>query len=104
MIFSLAIVGLDAGVRLAAMPKPRKKAAPPEPPEPPEPPRIGDKVTIPRSSSILEVDYVSKDGTEVTLVRPGTNLQWFRVPVDTLTYVERKPPARTSNPSPPRSL
>ena len=61
-------------------------------------PRVGDKVTIPRSSSILEVDYVSKDGTEVNQVRSGTNLQWFRIPIDTLTYVERKPPAKTSNP------
>ena len=29
---------------------------------------------------------------------PGTNLQWFRVRTDTLTLVERKPPAITSTP------
>ena len=29
---------------------------------------------------------------------PGTNLQRFRERVDNLTFVERKPPARTSNP------
>jgi hypothetical protein len=70
--------------------------------KPPSPsrrsPRIGDKVTIPRVESVLEVDHVSRDGSEVTLQRPGTNLQWFRVKADTLTYVDRKPPARTSNP------
>jgi hypothetical protein len=77
------------------MPKPRKKAAAPEAPIVP---RIGDKVTIPRIQSILEVDHVTPDGVEVTLRRPGTNLQWFRIKADTLTYVEREPPARTSNP------
>src|ERR1700746_2210236 len=61
-------------------------------------PYIGDKVTIQRVNSILEVDQVSRDGTEVTLRLPGTNLQWFRIKADTLTYVDRKPPARTSNP------
>ena len=30
--------------------------------------------------------------------RRGINLQWFRVRADTLTYVDRKPPAKTSNP------
>ena len=29
---------------------------------------------------------------------PGTNLERFRVRTDTITFVERKPPARTSNP------
>lgn len=70
----------------------------PAEPEPPIIPRIGDTVTIPRSTSVLEVEYVARDGTEVTLRRPGTNLQWFRIKADTLTYVDRKPPARTSNP------
>jgi hypothetical protein len=77
------------------MAKSPKKSAPPEPPIVP---RIGDKVTIPRVGSVLEVDQVLPDGSEVTLRRPGTNLQWFRVKADTLTYVDRKPPARTSNP------
>jgi hypothetical protein len=61
-------------------------------------PRIGDKVTMPRSKSVLEVNHVSRDGDEVDLQLPGTNLQWFRVRTDTLTFVDRKPPARTSNP------
>ena len=61
-------------------------------------PRVGDKVTTPRSSSVLEVTHVYYGGEEVNLQRPGTNLEWFRVKADTLTYVERKPPARTSNP------
>src|SRR5215471_6093339 len=77
------------------MAKPPKK---PTEPDPPMVPRVGDKVTIPRASSILEVEHVASDGTEVTLRRPGTNLQWFRVPVETLTYVERQPPTKTSNP------
>jgi hypothetical protein len=70
----------------------------PEEPEPPIVPHIGDKVTFPRASSVLEVDYVSSDGTEVTLRRPGTNLQWFRIKASDLTFVDRKAPARTSNP------
>ena len=77
------------------MAKPSKKAAAPAPPIIP---CIGDKVTIPRAGSVLEVDQVSRDGTEVTLQLPGTNLRWFRVKADTLTYVDRKPPAKTSNP------
>jgi hypothetical protein len=55
-------------------------------------------VTTPLTKSVLEVNYVSRDGSEVTLQLPGTNLQWFRVRTDTLTFVDRKPPARTSNP------
>jgi hypothetical protein len=78
------------------MAKARKKAA--EPAREPIVPRVGDKVTLPGRSSVLEVDQVSRDGTEVTLRRAGTNLQWFRVPANTLTYVDRKPPAKTSNP------
>jgi hypothetical protein len=76
------------------MPSRKKPAAPAAPIVP----RVGDKVTIPRASSVLEVEQVSSDGSEVTLRRPGTNLQWFRVPADTLTYVDRQPPAKTSNP------
>jgi hypothetical protein len=77
------------------MTKPRKK---PAAPELPPMPKVGDKVTIPRSESVLEVTSVSRDGDEVNLQLPGTNLQWFRVRSDTLTLVERKSPARTSNP------
>jgi hypothetical protein len=77
------------------MPKPHKKAAAPEPPPIPQ---VGDKVTIPGLASVLEVTHVSRDGDEVNLQRPGTNLEWFRVRTDTVTFVDRKPPARTSNP------
>ena len=61
-------------------------------------PQVGDKVTIPSAKSVLEVTHVSHDGDEVNLHLPGTNLQWFRVRTDTVTFVDRKPPARTSNP------
>lgn len=61
-------------------------------------PQVGDKVTKPRSESVLEITHVSQDGQEVNLQLPGTNLEWFRVKTDTLTFVERKAPARTSNP------
>jgi hypothetical protein len=47
---------------------------------------------------VYEISHVSKAGDEVNLHVPGTNLQRFRVPVSDLTFVERKPPARTSNP------
>src|ERR1700746_555060 len=78
------------------MAKPRKKAAAPE--LPPPMPLMGDKVTMPRSKSVLVVNHVSRDGDEVDLLLPGTNLQWFRVKTSDLTFVDRKPPARTSNP------
>ena len=48
---------------------------------------------MPRSKSVLEVNHVSRDGNEVDLQLPGTNLQWFRVPTNTLTFVDRKPPS-----------
>ena len=53
---------------------------------------------MPRSNSVLQINNVSPNGEEVTLELPGTNLQWFRVRTDTLTFVDRRPPARTSNP------
>jgi len=77
------------------MAKSRKQAAAPDPAPMPQ---VGDKVSRPRFESILEITHVSKDGTEVNLQRPGTNLEWFRVKSDTLTFVDRKPPPRTSNP------
>jgi hypothetical protein len=77
------------------MAKTRKQAAAPD--QVPMP-QIGDKVTRPRSDSVLEITHVSKDGAEVNLQLPGTNLEWFRVKTDTLTFADRKPPARTSNP------
>ena len=66
--------------------------------EPQPMPRIGDKVTIPSAKSVLEITHVSHDGDEVNLQLAGTNLQWFRVRTDTVTFVDRKLPARTSNP------
>jgi hypothetical protein len=72
----------------------RKKAAAPEPPPTPQ---VGDKVTA-GSDSVYEIAKVHHGGGEVDLQFPGTNLMRFRVPIDKLTYVERKPPAKTSNP------
>ena len=66
------------------MAKTRKQAAAPDLPLMP---RVGDKVKPGR-----------QDGQEVDLHVPGTNLQRFRVRTDTLTYVDRKTPAKTSNP------
>jgi hypothetical protein len=77
------------------MAKPRKQAAAPDPLRMPQ---VGDKVTIPRAKSVLEISHVHHGGDEVNLHLPGTNLEWFRVKTDTLTFVERKPPAKTSNP------
>jgi len=77
------------------MAKPRKEASTPEAPIVPQ---VGDKVRPGRSEMIYEISHVSHDGAEVKLHVPGTNLERFRVRTDTLTFVERKPPARTSNP------
>ena len=77
------------------MAKPRKKAATPEPPPTPQ---VGDKVYPPRSEMVYEISKVHHGGDEVDLHVPGTNLQRFRVPIENITFVERKPPARTSNP------
>jgi hypothetical protein len=77
------------------MAKPRKKAPAPETPPLPQ---VGDKVYPPRSEMVYEISKVHHGGDEVDLHVPGTNLQRFRVRPDTLTFVERKPPARTSNP------
>jgi len=76
------------------MPKPRKQAAP----DAPAPPQVGDKVYPPRSQLVYEISRVRDDGQEVDLHVPGTNLERFRVRTDTLTFVERKPPVKTSNP------
>jgi hypothetical protein len=74
------------------MAKTRKRA--PEP-EPTPVPHVGDKVTRPRIKSVLEINNVHYGGDEVDLQLAGTNLQWFRVKTDTLTFVER---TKTSNP------
>jgi hypothetical protein len=77
------------------MAKPRKKTAAPEPSPIPQ---VGDKVRPYSSEMVYEISKVHYGGDAVDLHVPGTNLQRFRVPVDNITYVERKPPARTSNP------
>jgi hypothetical protein len=61
-------------------------------------PQIGDKVKPGRSEMVYEISRVSDDGAEVNLHVPGTNLERFRVRTDDLTFVERKPPTKTSNP------
>jgi hypothetical protein len=58
----------------------RKQAAAPEPPPVPH---VGDKVIPQRSELLYEISYVSKEGDEVNLHAPGTNLERFRVPVST---------------------
>ncbi|WP_260738826.1 hypothetical protein [Tunturiibacter lichenicola] len=50
------------------------------------------------SESTWVVTQVSPRGDEVRLGFEGTNLERFRVRTDTLKFVDRKPPARTSNP------
>jgi hypothetical protein len=77
------------------MAKSRRKAAAPEVPMAPQ---VGDKVYPPRSEMIYEISKVHYGGQEVDLHVPGTNLERFRVRTDNITFVERKPPARTSNP------
>jgi hypothetical protein len=61
-------------------------------------PQVGDKVYPPRSEMVYEISKVHYGGNEVDLHVPGTNLQRFRVPIENITLVERKPPPRTSNP------
>jgi hypothetical protein len=77
------------------MAKSNKRAAAPETPVAPQ---VGDKVKPGNSEMVYEIYHVSLDGQEVNLHVPGTNLQRFRVRTDTLTYVDRKTPAKTSNP------
>jgi hypothetical protein len=76
------------------MAKPRKKTAAPEPPPMPQ---VGDKVKPARSEMVYEILRVYDDG-EVDLQVPGMNLMRFRVRPESLTFVERKPPVRSSNP------
>jgi hypothetical protein len=78
------------------MPKPHKK--PTVESDAPIMPQVGDKVIPPRSEMVYEIIRVSPGGEDVDLHVPGMNLDRFRVRTDTLTFVERKPPARTSNP------
>ena len=67
-------------------------------PETPALPQVGDKVRPGSSEMVYEIDHVNQDGGEVNLYVPGTNLKRFRVRTETLTFVERKTPAKTSNP------
>jgi hypothetical protein len=77
------------------MPKARKSAAKPESPPMPQ---VGDKVIPERSESTWVITHVSPDGNEVNLNFEGTNFNRFRVRSDTLKFVDRKPPVKTSNP------
>jgi hypothetical protein len=61
-------------------------------------PRVGDKVKPGRSEMVYEILHVYEGGDEVDLHVPGINLQRFRVRTDSLTFVERKPQPKTSNP------
>jgi hypothetical protein len=77
------------------MAKIRKKASAPEPLIAPQ---VGDKVIPARSEMVYEILRVHDGGDEVDLHVTGTNLHRFRERIDNLTFVERKLPARTSNP------
>jgi hypothetical protein len=77
------------------MAKPRKRT---NASEPAPVAQVGDKVKPGRSEMVYEISRVSPDGNEVNLYVPGTNLQRFRERTDKLTFIERKPPAKTSNP------
>jgi hypothetical protein len=83
------------------MAKARKKPAAPESTPLPQ---VGDKVKSGRSVLTYEISNVHYGGKEVDLQVPGTNMQRFRERVDNLTFVERKPPAKTfypfTNPEP----
>jgi hypothetical protein len=85
----------SALLRCLIMPKPRKEAATPDTPAMPQ---VGDKVKPGRSEMVYEISRVHAGGDEVDLHVPGTLLERFRVRADSLTFVERKPPAKTSNP------
>ncbi len=80
------------------MAKPRKAQKQEPEPELPNLPQVGDTVYPPHSQMVYVVSKVHVGGDEVDLYVPGTNLERFRVRADALTYVERKPPAKTSNP------
>ncbi len=75
-----------------------KARKPPATVEPPSIPQVGDKVIPEGSDSTWVVTQVSPSGDEVRLGFEGTNLERFRVRTDTLKFVDRKAPARTSNP------
>jgi hypothetical protein len=63
-------------------------------------PQVGDKVKPGKSEMVYTVSKVSDDGSEVNLYVPDTTLERFRVRTDSLTFVERKPPTRSPQPSP----
>ena len=67
-------------------------------PETPALPQVGDKVRPGSSEMVYEIDHVIRTAAKFNLYVPGTNLKRFRVRTETLTFVERKTPAKTSNP------
>jgi hypothetical protein len=76
------------------MAKPRKKAAAPETPPAPQ---VGDKVRPDQSVMVYEILKVHHGGEEVDLHVPGTNLTRFRMPLDRITFVERRTHASSEN-------
>lgn len=51
--------------------------------------KVGDKVSRIGSDSVYEVTRVNDDGTEADLALVGTDLEWFRVQVSTLTFPKK---------------
>lgn len=49
----------------------------------------GDRVCRAGSDSVYEVTRVSDDGTQADLCLEGTDLERFRVPVETLTFPKK---------------
>ena len=66
----------------------------------PQPPSIGDKVTIGNSDAVYTIITVSPNGSTVGLQLENTNLERFRVPVQDLKFVDRRPQA----PPPPQPV
>lgn len=67
---------------LAEKPTPEKR-------EPHEVPQVGDMVRIGSNETEYRVSHVSQSGREVNLEFPGTNIERYRVPVDSLTIAGR---------------
>ncbi|HMH13453.1 MAG TPA: hypothetical protein VK578_10120 [Edaphobacter sp.] len=62
-------------------------------------PTLGEQVTIGSSQIVYNVLRVGE--TDVDLMRPGTNLQRFRVPVENLNFIDAPAQAAPSKPAKP---
>ena len=101
-VVEILIFNLKSGCyAVGDMAEDRKKAAAPEPPNMPY---VGDKVTMKGSNSGCQISRVYPGDDEVDVEVPRTNLQWFRVKADTLTFVERQLPPKPPIRSPRLSL